>query len=74
MNNSNSGISPYEQDLDKVTANHTQLSPLSYIERAASVYPNQLAVVHGERRLTWTETFTPLSPASHPRYKSAGSV
>jgi fatty-acyl-CoA synthase len=58
MNNSNSGISPYEQDLDKVTANHTQLSPLSYIERAASVYPQQLAVVHGERQYTWTETFT----------------
>lgn len=58
MNNLNPGISPYEQDLDKVTANHTQLSPLSYIERAASVYPQQLAVVHGERRFTWSETFT----------------
>ena len=58
MNNLNSGLSPYEQDLDKVTANHTQLSPLSYIERAASVYPQQLAVVHGERRFTWSETFT----------------
>ncbi|MFP6680962.1 MAG: AMP-binding protein, partial [Gammaproteobacteria bacterium] len=58
MNNLNPGISPYEQDLDKVTANHTQLSPLSYIERAASVYPQQLAVVHGDRRFTWSETFT----------------
>ena len=27
------------------------------IERAASVYPNNLAVVHGDRRYTWTETF-----------------
>ena len=58
MKKSTSNLSPYEQDLDKVTANHTQLSPLSFIQRAASVYPDQLAVVHGERQFTWTETFT----------------
>ncbi|MDP6184174.1 MAG: acyl-CoA synthetase [Gammaproteobacteria bacterium] len=58
MDNRTSATNPYEQDLDKVTANHTPLSPLSYIERAASVYPTQLAVVHGERRFTWSETFT----------------
>ena len=50
-------VNQYERDLDKVSANHTPLSPLSYIQRAASVYPDQLAVVHGERRFTWTETF-----------------
>ena len=50
-------VNQYERDLDKVPANHTPLSPLSYIQRAASVYPDQLAVVHGERRFTWTETF-----------------
>lgn len=58
MNNSTSGVSPYEQDLDKNPANYTQLSPLSFIQRAASVYPDQLAVVHGDREFTWTETFT----------------
>ena len=47
----------YEQDLPKCEANYTPLSPLSYIERAASVYPDQIAVVHGDRRFTWTETF-----------------
>ena len=55
MKKSTSSVSPYEQDLDKVTANYTQLSPLSFIQRAASVYPDQLAVVHGERQFTWTE-------------------
>ena len=58
MKKSTSSVSPYEQDLDKVTANYTQLSPLSFIQRAASVYPDQLAVVHGERQFTWTETFS----------------
>ncbi|MGE4617751.1 MAG: acyl-CoA synthetase [Gammaproteobacteria bacterium] len=49
---------PYEQDLDQVTANYTPLSPLSFLERAAAVYPNRTAVIHGDRRLTWSETFT----------------
>ncbi len=48
---------PYERDLDRVAANYVPLSPLSFIERAASVYPNRLAVVHNDRRQTWRETF-----------------
>ena len=48
---------PYEQSLDKCEANYTPLSPLSYIERAASVYPDQIAIIHGKRRFTWTGTF-----------------
>jgi fatty-acyl-CoA synthase len=51
-------VNQYERDLDKVPANHTPLSPLSYIQRAASVYPKQLSVVHGKRRFSWSETFT----------------
>ena len=48
---------PYEQDLDQVPANYVPLSPLSWLERAAAVYPERLAVVHGARRFTWMETF-----------------
>lgn len=48
----------YEQDLDQVPANYVPLSPLSMIARAAAVYPQRLAVVHGERRFSWMETFT----------------
>ena len=51
------GNNPYEQHLDKVAANHVPLSPLSTIARAASVYPDGLAVVHGSRKFTWAETF-----------------
>jgi fatty-acyl-CoA synthase len=49
--------SPFEQDLDQNPANHAPLTPLQFIERAASVYPERLAVVHGARRFTWKETY-----------------
>ena len=48
---------PFEQNLDKTAANHAPLTPLQFIERAASVYPNRLAVVHGERRYSWKQTY-----------------
>jgi 3-(methylthio)propionyl---CoA ligase len=49
---------PYDQDLDRNRANYAPLTPLSFIERSAYTYPNRLAVVHGERRYTWKETYT----------------
>ena len=49
--------SPYDVGLDKVAANYTPLSPLSFIERAAAVYPDHAAVVHGEQRFTWSQTY-----------------
>jgi fatty-acyl-CoA synthase len=48
---------PYDRDLDRNLANHTPLTPLSLIARTAYTYPQQLAVVHGERRYTWAETY-----------------
>ncbi len=48
---------PFEQDLDKNPANYAPLTPLQFIERAAYVYPDRLAVVHGVRRYTWRETY-----------------
>ena len=49
---------PYEQDLDKNPANYAPLTPLSFIERAASVYPEQVAVIHGELRRSWKEVYS----------------
>ncbi len=49
--------SPYEQDLYRNPANYAPLTPLSFIERAASVYPQRTAVIHGARRFTWRETY-----------------
>jgi fatty-acyl-CoA synthase len=48
---------PYARDLDKTPANYVPLTPLSFIERSASVYPTRLAVVHGAQRYTWRETY-----------------
>ena len=48
---------PFETDLDKNPANYVPLSPLTFIERAAAIYPDYPAVVHGERRYTWAESY-----------------
>ena len=34
---------------------HTALSPLSFLERSARVWPDKIAVVYGGRRLTYSE-------------------
>ncbi len=51
-------MNPYEQDLDKTPANHQPLTPLSFLERAAATFPDQIAVIHGEQRLTYREFYT----------------
>ncbi|MFT7685239.1 MAG: fatty-acyl-CoA synthase [Candidatus Azotimanducaceae bacterium] len=48
----------YEHGLDKNTANFESLSPLSFIKRAANLYPNFEAVVHGDLSRSWLETFS----------------
>jgi fatty-acyl-CoA synthase len=47
----------YEQGLGKNAANFTPLTPLSFIERTARVFPDHAAVVHGETQRSWTETY-----------------
>ncbi|PMR75554.1 acyl-CoA synthetase [Billgrantia endophytica] len=47
----------FEQDLPKTQANHVALSPLTFIERSASIYPDYPAVVHGDVRRNWAETW-----------------
>jgi fatty-acyl-CoA synthase len=47
----------YDLNLDKNQANHAPLTPLTFLERAAYVYPDRLAVVHGSQRFTWAETY-----------------
>ena len=41
--------------LPKLPANHVPLSPVSFLARAARVYGPRTAVIHGARRLTYTE-------------------
>ncbi|HEX6362814.1 MAG TPA: acyl-CoA synthetase [Albitalea sp.] len=48
---------PYSLGLEKNAANHVALSPLSFLERAALVYPERTAVVYGARRQSWRDTY-----------------
>jgi len=48
---------PFETDLDPTPANYQPLSPLSFLRRAALVYPQHTAQVHGPVRHTWGETY-----------------
>ena len=48
---------PYEIGLGKNEANFVALSPLSYIERSAYVYPDRTSVIHGSRTFTWKQTY-----------------
>ena len=50
--------SAFETNLDKNAANFAALTPIKFLERAANVYPNRPAVVHGEIRRNWSETFS----------------
>ncbi len=51
------GGKPYETDLDRNPANYAPLSPLSFLPRAAAVYPDRTAVVHGIERRTWAKAY-----------------
>ena len=50
--------SQFDTDLDKNQANYTPLSPITFMERAAAVYPERIAQVYGERRYDWSETYS----------------
>lgn len=54
-------MSIFDQDLPQTSANYAAISPLSFIERSAQVYPQRLAVVHGSGpsalRYTWSELY-----------------
>ena len=47
----------YDQQLLCTEANFAPLSPLGFIERTAEVYPDRLAIVHGDLRQTWAQTY-----------------
>ena len=48
----------FEQDLPRNAANHAPLTPLAFLERTAEVYPERLAVIHGDLRRTWSEVYS----------------
>jgi fatty-acyl-CoA synthase len=50
-------LSPYDINLDKNPANYQPLTPLTLLERAALVYPDHTAVIHGTRRTSYHEFY-----------------
>ena len=57
-------VSAYDE-LPRTPANFVALSPLRYLERAAYIYPNQDAIVHGARRISWRDTYTRCRQFAH---------
>jgi fatty-acyl-CoA synthase len=49
--------SPYDTDLDRNPANFQPLTPLSFLARAAAVYPDQTAIIHGARSWSYREFY-----------------
>ena len=47
----------YDQDLERNEANHQPLTPLTFLERAASVFPEKVAIVYGEQRFTYADFY-----------------
>ncbi len=52
-NRDGSGI--YDKGLDRNAANSAPLTPVTFLKRAAAVYPDKLAVVHGDQRFTYAQ-------------------
>ena len=51
------GTNAFAQGLDRNAANYTPLTPVSFLAKAAAVYPERVAVIHGGVRRTWRETY-----------------
>jgi fatty-acyl-CoA synthase len=68
---------PYLLHLDKTPANYQPLTPLSFLERSARVYPQHTAVIHGNLRLTYAQLYSrcrQLASALAQRYIGPGDT
>jgi fatty-acyl-CoA synthase len=48
---------PYETGLDRTRANHQPLTPLSFLDRAARVFPESVAIIHGRQRILYKDFY-----------------
>jgi fatty-acyl-CoA synthase len=48
---------PYDTGLEKNPANFQPLTPLTFLARAALVFPDHPAIIHGQRRSTYAEFY-----------------
>ena len=47
----------YDQDLEQNQANYQPLTPLTFLERAATVFPERIAIVYGGLEITYAEFY-----------------
>jgi len=50
-------MSIYDTDLEKNAANYQPLTPLSFLSRSACVYPDRIAIIHGQQRTTYASFY-----------------
>src|ERR1700748_44082 len=48
---------PYDSELDRNPANYQPLTPLTFLERAASTFPDRTAIIHGNQRFTYAQFY-----------------
>ena len=48
---------PYDIDLDKNAANFQQMTPISFLQRSAMVFPDRVAIIHGSQQFTYGEFY-----------------
>jgi fatty-acyl-CoA synthase len=48
---------PYDTDLERNPANYQPLTPLGFLERAAAVFPDHTAIIHGPMRRSYAEFY-----------------
>src|ERR1700748_1791762 len=48
---------PYDIDLDRNPANYQPLTPITFLERAAKVFPERVAIIHGSRGWTYADFY-----------------
>ncbi|MGV7107828.1 acyl-CoA synthetase [Flavobacterium sp. U410] len=47
----------YDIGLDKNPANFTQLTPLTFIERSATIFPEKTSIIYGKQKYSWKQTY-----------------
>ena len=47
----------FDSGLERVPANHQPLTPLSFLERAASTFPDRTAIIHGQQRVRYADFY-----------------
>ena len=50
-------MTPYDRDLDRNPANFQPLTPLTFLERSAAIFPEHVAVIHGNLRRNYRDLY-----------------